>query len=201
MEKFSKFNDPCTGINPFIQQPYRKISIWKIILNLPLYLISFLFPLVLFKIKSNIKIKNKIEIMICNASSDYDILILKKLFKIKYFYFLRNYEFYDLQLKKVLIINKPCVLFVEGERTNNRSILTYSCPYKIDAVCFIKYDSVFCYGSKFKYLLNILSNDNIVNVKAKDSNDPYELKNMCGYQVKFTWSDKNNFYKLLNNKI
>lgn len=197
MEKFSKFNDPCTGINPFIQQPLRKISIWKCILNIPLYLLSLIFPLILFKIKTNINIKNKIQIMICNASSDYDVLICKKYFKIKHFYFLRNFEFYDLKSKKVNKINKPCVLFVEGERTNNKSLLSYSCPYKIDAVCYIKYDVVFCYGSKFKYLLSLLSNVNLVKLEAKESNDPYELRNMCGFQVKFTWEDKSNFIKML----
>lgn len=201
MEKFSKFNDPFTGINPFVQGKLRSYSIFKCLIFYPIYLLSKLHPIffkLLFSIKISGKINQQPKTMICNSASTFDIPILKYILGIKNFYFLRCGNFYDKNQFLIKRITKPCIVFVEGTSTNNKSILNYNCNFKIDSVCCIKYTEVYCYGSYIRYLASLLSNENKIEINFKQTQDPKDLIKISNLkQVKFTYKDKEEFNKLL----
>ncbi|WUR03030.1 uncharacterized protein VNE69_03242 [Vairimorpha necatrix] len=201
MEKFSKFNDPFTGINPFIQTKLKPINKLKAIIFLPIYLLSLIHPVflrLLFKIKIENKPIKQIRTMICNSVTPFDIPLLKMIFKINNFYFLRDDNFYDKNFKRVKKVIKPSIIFCEGTSTNNKSLLKFNCNFRVDSVCFLKYDQVYTYGSFCKYLFSILSNTNTVEIKFKHTDDSKDLTKISGVkQVKFTYKDKEDFMKLI----
>lgn len=208
MEKFSKFNDPSSGINPFIQ-PKQKPLLWfdyiKFIILYPIYLLSIPFPFllrVIFTIKVDSVRYDKISIGICNSSSYFDKRILRHVLGIKNFYFVRDGKYYtsfeDSETRNCKKLIKPCVLFVEGTMTNNRAILQYETPTKIDFVCFIKYSSVFVYGSWFRYLVGILSNGLTVEFRSIASSDPKQIAQLGNVPiVKFNYKDRKRFMNTL----
>lgn len=201
MEKYSKYNDPFTGINPFIQPKLKSVSILKCIIYFPVYLLSFIHPIFLkffFDIKQEFKIDHNIRTMICNSSSEFDTKLLRWIFGIKNFYFLRDDGMYDLKFSLVKKIKKPCCIFVEGTPTNNKSILKFKCNMKIDSVCCIKYSDVYCYGNYMKYIMTLLSNTNKVHITYKKTEFAEDLIKISGLkQVNFNYQDKEKFYKLI----
>lgn len=205
MEKFSKFNDPSSGVNPFIQPKTRSLTLMnylKFAFVFPIYLLSYIFPSflpIIFNIKFFNKQDKKIRVGICNSSSHLDRRIIKLVFGIKNFYYVRDGRYYQFSENNNLVeckkIIKPCFLFPEGTRANNRSVLSYETPTKIDVACFIKYSEVFVYGSYFKYLVSILSNGLSIEVKTDDKKSLGELGGVP--TVKFNYKDKENFYNEL----
>ncbi|KAF9764457.1 hypothetical protein NGRA_0564 [Nosema granulosis] len=202
MEKFSKFNDPSSGVNPFIQPKSKSLSCInyiKFAVFYPFYLLSFIFPFILsliFTIKIDSKFNKNFRVGICNSSSYLDKRLLRLFFGVENFYYVRDCKYYELNGRECKKIAKPCFLFPEGTSTNNRAVLKHEVPTKVDVVCFIKYSEVFVYGSFFKYLVSILSNGLKIEIKTSESQD---LSSLGGVPtVKFNYKDKEQFIKELN---
>lgn len=208
MEKFSKFNDPSSGINPFLQPKPKSLTLknyFIFMLYAPLYLLSFIFPSILpliFTFEINNEKLNKMRVCICNSSSSLDKYVVKYVFRIKNCYYVRDgkfYEFKEEDSQEVQKIQKPCFLFPEGTRTNNRALLDFTVPTRIDLVCFIKYSEVYLYGSFFKYLVSIISNGLTIEIKTKETSEVQTLSKLGNVPVvKFDYKDKYEFMNKLN---
>ncbi len=187
MEKFSKFKDPLTGINPFIAPEIPSLNfmiVLKAILNFPLYILYLLgLPVVnlLFKIKKNAKEIPK-GLIYSNSVTEFDKEIIKNVLKIKIFGKFKN---------------QTCVYFPENTNTNNRAILKYDNKEECNYVIGLKYSSncIYLYGNRLFWLLNFLGNERTVEVVLEKGNNLKKAANLP--ESTFGSEDKLNFMKLI----
>lgn len=162
MERYSKFKDPLTGINPFIQLNPKRITIKTIILaflRLPIYFMWLLgFPTIKFLISIKRKDKNIPKGLIhCNSATIFDSAILSTAFDIK---------------KTNILGNRTIVKFPEGASSNNRSILKYiqsDCDWSVG----LKYsdECIYLYGNRYLWLLRFLGSYNTVDIGTCKGSD------------------------------
>lgn len=202
MEKFSKYNDPFSGINPFVNSRRSSISIFgyfKILLKIPLVLLllgtNINVVQFLIRINSNKKVKPKV--LASNASSFLDMFVLKYLTGINNFYYVTESGFIDARNGRLhRKIAEPCVLFPEGCQTNNRAILQFVRNIEVDHVCGIRYkgECINMYGSFIRFIFGFLASRNIVDVRFKRSSDLDDICKLSSLpQVKWTSKDKDRF--------
>ena len=186
MEKFSGFNDPMTGINPFIAPRIPKITfltVLKAILKLPIYFLYLLglpvLPLLISISKTTAIVPKKL--IYANRSTDFDFDVIRHVYGITQF----NY-----------IPNTTCVIFPEKVRSNNKAILKFS-EDSSDYVIGLKYsaEAVYVYGSRILWLISFLGSSPKVEVKClKGSNLP-EAAGLP--KVSLDFNDKKAFMKII----
>ena len=188
MEKFSKFKDPMTGINPFLNPKYKKITINIVllaILKLPIYLLYLCgFPVLRFLISIKIKKKEAPKgIIFCNSVTRFDKDILKIGLGINSTDYLKS---------------KTKIIFPEGTNSNNLAILKYE-KSNPDWSIGLKYSNecIYMYGNKLKWLVGFLGNSNSVEVNILKECDISKAAGLP--QVKLNKEDKERFLKLVNN--
>ncbi|ADM11976.1 uncharacterized protein Eint_080400 [Encephalitozoon intestinalis ATCC 50506] len=202
MEKFSKYNDPLSGINPFVEIKKKPLSILdylKAILKIPL--VPLLLGTRINVVQLLVRIKsNKIErpkVLAANASSLLDIFVLKYLTGIKNFYYVTESGFVDARTGHFCVKTiEPCVLFPEGCRTNNRAVLQFARDIKVDHVCGIKYskECIDMYGNPIWFILRLLASGGTVDINFRKSNDLSDICKLSGLpQVKWASKDKDRF--------
>lgn len=188
MEKYSKFKDPLTGINPFIQPKQKALDLKTVmyaIIRLPIYILYLLgLPVIglLIKIQKKCNLKPK-GLIFCNSASEFDEEIIKKAFKINSF------------TKSRL---KTGVYFPEGARSNNTMILSYE--GESDYAIGLKYNSecVYTYGSRIGWLIRFLGSDNHVEVNVIEGSDLCKATKLP--KSVLNSEDKKRFLELLNKK-
>lgn len=203
MEKFSEFNDPFTGINPFVNLKIFKIkpiNLFKTLFLLPIFLLIYL---KINTITLFIKIRNKPKKIkghiACNSSSIFDKYIIKHLFgNISQFYLTKTG--FKNEKGTVSVLPKDAIIYVEGCNTNNQGLLRFVRNIKVDYVMGLKYSSgcIFMYGNFFKFLCLFLSNDNFCYVQIKESENISDLKEVCDMpQLDLGVEDKERFMNLI----
>lgn len=162
MEKYSKFRDPLTGINPFIN-PTRKHITFPIflfaLLRLPIYLLYLcglpvIRALIRINRKDNLVPKGQI---ICNFASDFDKAIIKSALGLSQFEPLKH---------------KTSVSFPEMTASNNKGILLYrsdGAEYSIG----LKYNEecIYMYGNRLLWLIRFLGTFNKVDITVMKGGD------------------------------
>lgn len=188
MEKYSKFKDPLTGINPFIQPKKKKITLKMILLaiiKLPVYILYLLgFPVVGFLIK--IKKKSIIKphgLIYCNSATEFDKSIVKAGLNIATF---GNFKF------------KTCVFFPEKTTTNNTAILKYEDENDADYVVGLRYSNecIYMYGNRFLWLIRFLGSSNTVEIDIKTGSNLSSAASLP--RVIFDYKDKAKFLDLVS---
>lgn len=190
MEKYSKFKDPVTGINPFLQPKSKPITFTVLlfaILKFPIYILFLCgFPVVGFLIKIVRKDKTTPNgLIVCNSASEFDKEIVKKVFKISLF---GNLKY------------KTCVYFPEKTNSNNAVILNFKdinyCDYSIG----LKYSNecIYMYGNRILWLIRFLGNSNKVEINVVNGLNLEKATNL--QKVIFDFKDKERFQLLFNNK-
>ncbi|KMV65575.1 hypothetical protein M970_080450 [Encephalitozoon cuniculi EcunIII-L] len=210
MEKFSKYNDPLSGVNPFVNPRHRAPSVLgylKALLKAPLVLLLFGTNInvvqFLVKITSN-KITGP-KVLAANASSFLDIFVLKYLTGIRNFYYVTESGFIDVRTgrfsKKA---TEPCVLFPEGCQTNNKAVLQFSRDVEVDHVCGIRYTGgcINMYGGFAGFILRFLASKNAVEIKFKKCSSLHAICELSGLpQVKWTSRDKDRFMREFHKEL
>ncbi|KAG0439708.1 hypothetical protein DMUE_2246 [Dictyocoela muelleri] len=203
MEKFSKFSDRKTGINPFIskRQKFKLINIWRLFFRIPLIILYFL-NINIIKYLIKIKIIDKsgnynknmrlMNIISVNSVSIFDELILKTLFP--------EYKIINLKEKIKNPVRNRSIVFIEETNSNGDCMLKFPL-FKSDHVVFLKYndESIFMYGSKIFFYLCFFSSENWVKITIeKGTSDKFKELTVCS---ELSLNDKNNFFELVyNNK-
>lgn len=177
MEKFSKFNDPLTGINPFISIKSKRLSFTNYVnafLKAPIYIL-YLLGLPVLPLLIRIRVltsENPSRIIFANSVSQFDKEIIRNCF------------------------GNINVIFPEGASTNNRGVLKYegNCDYVIG----LKYSEscIYMYGSRWNWLLNFLSSTNTVDVRCIKGNELERAVNVP--KLSFDKNDKFRFMELVN---
>lgn len=187
MEKFSKFKDPLTGINPFLAPTGMPITIKTIVmalLTLPIYLLYLLnLPVVniLFTIKLYLKDLPK-GLIYSNSVTFFDKRIIQETQKISKFGRLKNWT---------------CAFFPEKTNTNNKGILKYENEDSCEYVIGLKYSSncVYLYGSKLRWFINFLGNRRTVEIRV---NKGFDLSGATGLpKLSLDYQDKLAFLEIL----
>lgn len=173
MEKFCKFIDPMTGINPFLPPKYKKITLKVLIkglLFIPLWIL-YKFNVISIRWFIHIKVKRHMRLVkkiFANSVTNFDKEIINSAFDIN-----------------------GIIEFPEKAQTNNLALLSYSgdCDYVVG----LKYtnECIYMGGSYFKWLIRFLGTSNIVYVDCARSNN---LEQVTGLKTtKFTYKDKEYF--------
>ncbi|KAM0671226.1 hypothetical protein CWI42_090440 [Ordospora colligata] len=202
MEKYSAYNDPLSGVNPFTDRKGTRYSILeytKAILKIPFLVIMLVTNIdvvrYLITIRSNTL--GKPRVLAANSSSFLDMHVLRHLTGIRNFYYVTETGYIDARSNKFISsVVEPCVLFPEACRTNNRAVLQFSRNVRVDYVCGIKYngDCVNLYGNRFWFMLRFLASNCSVDVKFKQSTDIQYISKLSGLpQVIWSAKDKNRF--------
>lgn len=190
MEKYSRFKDPLTGINPFIQPKQKKITLKTILLaiiRLPIYVLYLIgFPVInhLIKIKRKGNVKPR-GLIYCNSATEFDKSVIKKGLDLHVF---GNFKF------------KTCVHFPEGTTTNNTAILNYKSEEDSDYVIGLRYskECIYMYGNRILWLIRFLGSSNTVEIDVKAGGD---LSNVTSLpRVIFDHQDKYKFLGLVTGK-
>lgn len=160
MERFSRFKDPLTGINPFLAPKYRPITPWVVaraIARLPLYFL-YLAGLPVLPLLIEIRQKSKQQpagLIYVNSATRFDKGVLRHLYGIKAFEFAKA---------------KTCAVFPEGAATNNQGILHYANERDCEYVVGLRYtsDCIVMRGASFlerlRWLVGFLGHANAVAV-------------------------------------
>lgn len=206
MEKFSVYNDPLSGVNPFVaRRPAHSFTayIWALV-KAPLVLLMFLSGLnpvcLLTSIRSSIQPGLlRPRIVAANASSFLDMYVLRHLTGIRNFYYVAEHGFVDVWSGSVCQRPaEPCVVFPEGCRTNNRGVLQFVRDVQVDHVCGIRYSGP-CGDASLQSLLDILASGCSVAVEIKRSTRLKDICELSGLpQVRWTLSDRNEFVRRFN---
>ncbi|KAI5148504.1 hypothetical protein ENBRE01_0365 [Enteropsectra breve] len=176
MEKFSKFNDPFTGINPFIAPKYRKITARCVLLaliRLPIFVLWMLgIPCISALI--SIRIRSKIKpsgLVYANAASFFDKAVIKAVYGSTHIR----------------------VVFPEETRTNNRAVLQHSASKKSSYAIGLTYspECVYLYGNKAAWLIRFLGGENTVSVNCESGTDISQASGLP--RVQLTVFDKIRF--------
>ncbi|KAH9410986.1 hypothetical protein HK407_09g14000 [Ordospora pajunii] len=202
MEKYSAYNDPLSGVNPFIDRKRASYSILeyiKAMLKIPLLVVMLATNIdvvkYLIRIRSNAA--GRPRILAANSSSFLDMYVLRHLTGIRNFYYVTETGYADASSNKFTSnVVEPCVVFPEGCRTNNRAVLQFSRNIRVDHVCGIKYNGecVNLYGSCFWFMLRFLASNSSVDVKFKQSMDIQAISRLSGLpQVIWSAKDRNRF--------
>jgi hypothetical protein len=207
MEKFSAFNDPVLGINPFVNPARPRVTFCgclKALLKLPLLLLLLTTNLNVAPLLISIKCRERPRpgVLASNASSFLDVHVLRHLTGITRFYYVTSSGFLDVKSGKFCPrISRPCVIFPEGCRTNNRAVLQFVRDVKVDHVCGLRYTGpcVNLYGSISRFFGAFLASENSVAVEFRGTDSLDEICEAAGLpQVKWGASDKLNFMKLVD---
>lgn len=188
MEKYSKFKDPMTGINPFIQPKYKKITFMTVLIaiaRMPIYLAYLMgFPVLKFLISIKRK-DNGIPkgIIFCNSVTPFDRDVLKAALGIGLAGYMKS---------------KCHVVFPEGTNSNNLSILKYE-RSNSDWSIGLKYtnECIYLYGNRFLWLLGFLGNFNSVEIYTSEGNDISKAARLP--QATLSKEDKKRFMELISN--
>ncbi|KCZ79636.1 hypothetical protein H312_02976 [Anncaliia algerae PRA339] len=204
MEKFSDFNDPFTGVNPFVNPKLFKVTLVEILkglLMLPIYLLIYLkVNTISFFIKISPNIKRFKGHIACNSSSIFDRYVIKHILgNIPQFYLTKT----GYRTKNGILssIPKDAVIFVEGCNSNNKGLLKFVRNIKVDYVMGLKYSDgcIYMYGSYFKFLCKFLNGGNFCDVQIKRSEDINDLMEVCNLpQLDFGVEDKERFLKMVD---
>ncbi|KAG5860469.1 hypothetical protein KMI_01g01040 [Encephalitozoon hellem] len=210
MEKFSGYNDPVSGINPFVDSRRSSISIFdyfRVILKIPLILLLLgtNINVVQFLVRINPSARVRPRVLASNASSFLDIFVLKYLTGINNYYYVTESGFVDARngrfCKKA---EEPCVLFPEGCQTNNRAILQFVRDVEVDYVCGIRYkgECINMYGNFLGFIFRFLASRSSVDVRFKKSSDLGDICKLSSLpQVKWSSKDKDRFMKEFVEKL
>ena len=177
MEKYNKFIDPLTGINPFLQPKHTKVTFLifiKAIFMLPLW---FLYKISLVKIDKFIKVTFKGT---------------KNLFKKIN---VNSVTRFDKEIVDICCIYTGFLTFPEKTQTNNKGILNYS--EDSDYVVGLKYSSECIYmnqSSYIKWLIIFLGSDKHVYVTAERGNDLSKVTNLP--KLTLNYKDKQKFNEI-----
>lgn len=192
MEKFSKFKDPFTGINPFIAPKYGPITfriVLKALLKLPLWILYTMgLPTLPYIIKINRKTSTvPSRLVYANSVCCFDRNVIAFLYGIK--------TFSNIGLG-------TRVVFPEGASTNNKGILDYPRREECDYVIGLKYSNE-CINIGIKsslvgrlaWLLRFLGRDNYVDVTCLRG---FELDKAAGMpRLSLNSRAKDEFLKLV----
>lgn len=187
MEKFSGFNDPLTGINPFMAPRYRPVSTRMIVLaaiKFPIYVLYCLgFPVLdlLIEIRRKSKIQPK-GLICCNSVTEFDREIVKKVFRIGFFGYFKH---------------KTCVVFPENASTNNKAVLKYQSPEDFEYAIGLRYSEncIYMYGSRLLWLIRFLGEKGHVTVNVLKGSSLDEAVSVP--MVIFGSEDKKRFMSML----
>lgn len=207
MEKYSHFNDPFTGINPFISPPLKNLSMGCVVvalLRLPLVLLMYMgvntLPL-LISIKGK---KQRLRgVVACNSSSVFDKYVVREVLGNIPLFHLKMDGFLGEGGRHVQCLPDNAVVFVEGCSSNNRSILQFVRPIRVDYVLGLRYNSecIYMYGSYWRFLLSFLATKNYVKVDVMKTNSASKLVCVTGLQqVALGASDKKRFMELVSHR-
>lgn len=190
MEKYSKFKDPLTGINPFLEPKYKKVTPLTIIMalfRLPIYFAYLLgLPVIGFLISIKRKDNNSPKgIIFCNSITEFDKDILKKALGIDSSKFTKS---------------KNHLIFPEGTNSNNMAVLKYD-KTGADWSVGLKYSNecIYLYGNRLLWLIRFLGNFNTVEVRAIKGSD---IASAAGLPLSnLTKNDKICFLELVNKSL
>lgn len=204
MEKYSHFNDPFTGINPFISPPPKKLSLCGVVvalLRLPLVVLMHLgvntLPL-LISIKGR---RQRLRgVVACNSSSVFDRYVVRAVLGRVPLFHLREDGFLSESGRHVQSLPDNAVVFVEGCSSNNRSILQFVRPIRVDYVLGLRYnpECIYMYGSYWRFLLGFLATKNHVKADVMKTSSASKLTCVTGLQqVALGVADKKRFMELV----
>ncbi|ELA41270.1 uncharacterized protein VICG_01643 [Vittaforma corneae ATCC 50505] len=190
MEKYSKFKDPLTGINPFLQPKPKPITMavfFLAIIRFPIYIL-FLCGLPVVGMLIRINRKDNISpsgFIVCNSASEFDKEIIKKAFGIKQFGHFKH---------------KTCVCFPEKTNSNNTAILSFKEPGYCDYSIGLKYSSecIYMYGNRFLWFVRFLGSFNTVDVRVTKGSSLEMATSLPKVMLGFT--DKERFLTLIKQK-
>lgn len=184
MEKYNKYIDPMTGINPFLQPKRKKITIGTIFKAYLTLFLCLLYKANILSIKYFIKIKHTEKkpkkdhhVIISNSVTQFDKDILE------YLYGTSN------------------IIFPENTNTNGKGVLTYHGKFINATNVILRYNTecVWMYGSFWEYLkfwVIFLGNARTVDVFEVDD----VQNNSILKRVKFTAKDKREFMEQFGKK-
>ena len=203
MEKYSQFNDPFTGINPFVnpvRRDMRLVDLVVSLLRLPLLLLLYLDINV---ISALISIKCKPArvrgLVACNSSSVFDTYVVKAVLGNVPCFHLAHIGFVNMKGEPVSALPATSVVFVEGCSSNNRSILRFVRHVPVDYVLGLRYnpECIYMHGSYIRFLLGFLAAGNTVNVGIKQTKNAGDLLEITGLkQVGLSLEDKERFLRV-----
>lgn len=187
MEKFSGFNDPLTGINPFIAPRCKPISTKTLVIaamRFPIYILYCLgFPVLRFLIEIKKKSTSQPKGLIyCNSVTEFDKNIVKEVFGISLFGYFKH---------------KTCVMFPENASTNNRAILRHQRSEECEHVIGLKYSEncIYMYGSRLQWLVGFLGEKGYVTISTLKGNNLSEAVSVPLVMLDF--EDKKRFMSMI----
>lgn len=202
MEKFSAYNDPLSGINPFVnpkRRPYSVLGCLRALALIPLALVMLWTNVNVVQLLVGIRSPKppKARVLAANASSFLDVFVLKYLTGIRNFYYVTDSGFVDVHTGQFhQRVAEPCVLFPEGCRTNNRAILQFTRDVRVDHVCCLGYsgECINMYGGLLGFVPRFLASRCSVDVRFRKSTDPHDICELGGLpQVRWTSKDRDRF--------
>ncbi|ORD94684.1 hypothetical protein ECANGB1_2788 [Enterospora canceri] len=176
MEKYSEFNDPYTGINPFLRPRCVRIGMGVLIRALVVLPVYILYRLGLVSVRRIITVEEKRRIP-----------LYKKIYA-------NSVGEFDEEIIRSSCDVRGTLLFPEGATTNNRCILSYG-DEKCDYVVGLRYspECIYSGGSRLTWLIRFLGSRRRVVVDCERGSN---LERVTGLkQVKLTQKDKEKFIK------
>lgn len=205
MEKYSQFNDAFTGINPFVNPRYRKLTFTDIITavaKLPLLvLLYFRINTVSLLITIKGSTRRPRGITACNCASIFDKHVIRAMWGNVPLFYLTKDGFVDEKGRASTQLPPTAVVFVEGCASNNRSIMQFVRSIHVDNVLGLRYNSecIYMYGSLWKFLIRFLGSRNRVDVAKKVTRNVGELMGVSGLkQVSLGLAEKQAFMGLVH---
>lgn len=190
MEKYSRFKDPLTGINPFLQpkpKPITASMVLLALLRLPVYILFLCgLPVVGMLVKINRKDSTTPSgFIVCNSASEFDKEIVKRVFKVKRFGYFKY---------------KTCVYFPEKTASNNTAILSFKEPEHCDFSIGLRYSPscIYMYGSRLLWLVRFLGSFNTVDVRVTEGASLEAAAALP--KVVFDFTDKERFLALVEQR-
>lgn len=207
MEKYSHFNDAFTGINPFIGPSPGRPSLCDVVIALLRLPLAALMHLGVNTVPFLISIKGKKQrlkgVVACNSSSVFDKYVVRAVIGKTPLFRLLDDGFLSESGRHVQSLPDNAVVFVEGCSSNNRSILQFVRPIRVDYVLGLRYnpECIYMYGSYWRFLLGFLATKNHVKVDVMKTNSASMLMNVTGLQqVALNASDKKMFMELVSRR-
>lgn len=171
MERFSNFNDPITGQNPFAPLPFKRPVLSRLlhlVYRVPLLLLFLIgvntVPL-LIKIKCHGEPAKK---MVSNSVTVFDAFVLRYLFP-------GHAQFYDVDA--FMVYEGAAILFIEECASNGRMVTRFKADVSCNGAIYMKYcnECVYVLGSKSVFYWRFLMCKGSLTVNV------YELRHSGEY--------------------
>ncbi|KAI5179570.1 hypothetical protein NEOKW01_0033 [Nematocida sp. AWRm80] len=167
MEKYSDFNDPTTGVNPYIRPIKAEYLLRKPLVYITLIRMVFWFPLLIYRVVMNrlvtvtpskdlpVKLRLGKRVFACTYSSIFDVHVLNMIFKDPKIFLVTETNVYRVTRYNILIDSsdkeieeekknkKIVILFLGGGLTNNDLLLDTEedgYKYQVDSFIMIRHN-------------------------------------------------------------